>query len=208
MTAVDIAASANLGAVRVPPKPTIRRICLYGGPGTGKTTTASDLFAELKRSTVAGKIDVQVELVQEWVKTWAWEGRKPQGFDQNFIFANQQRLEEIPLRNGVDCIVTDSPLLLGCAYARKNHVKSWQALLTLAELHEEAYPGLHIFLDRGDRPYVAKGRFEDEQGARRMDSFIRGMLDLFIGSERYHVVPYDDFDGLCGLVRGKLGIEA
>lgn len=186
--------------------PSVRRICLYGGPGTGKTTTASDLFAEIKRNTVANKVEMQFELTQEWVKQWAWEGRKPQGFDQNFIFANQQRLEEIPLRNGVDCIITDSPLLLSAAYARKYHVKSWQALISLAELHEAEYPGLHIFLDRGDRPYVAKGRFQNEEEAKKMDGFIRGMLDLFIGSDRYVTLPYGDFPAIYSCVRGRLGI--
>lgn len=206
---MDIEASANLGGAAAPRfKPTnIRRICFYAGPGCGKTTTASDLFAHLKRDTVANKVDMQFELCQEWVKQWAWEKRKIESWDQNFIFANQQRLEDVPLRNGVHCIVTDSPLLLSAAYARKTHVKSWQALITLAELHEETYPGLHIFLDRGDRPYVGKGRYESEEKARRMDDFLKGMLDLFIGSERYVVMPYNDFDGILKFVREKIGIE-
>lgn len=188
------------------PQTKIRRVCFYAGSGCGKTTSASGLFAELKRDTVANKIDFQLELIQEYVKVWAWEKRKIESFDQNFIFANQQHLEDVPLRNGVDCIITDSPLLLSAAYARKTHVKSWQALITLAELHEEAYPGLHIFLERGERPYVPKGRYEDKDRAVRMDGFIRGMLDLFIGNDRYAVMPYDDFDGICNLVRDKLGL--
>ncbi len=188
------------------PATKIRRINFYAGPGCGKTTTASDLFAEVKRNTVSNKVEMQFELVQEWVKAWAWEGRKPTGFDQNYIFASQQRLEEVPLRNGVDCVITDSPLLLSAAYARKYHVKSWQALISLAELHEEAYPGLHIFLDRGNRPYVSKGRFQNEEEAKRMDGFIKGMLDLYIGSDRYLVLPYDDFQGIYSCIRGKLGI--
>ena len=35
----------------------IRRVCLYGGPGTGKSTTASSLFAEFKRICVDGVVD-------------------------------------------------------------------------------------------------------------------------------------------------------
>ncbi len=186
----------------------IRRINLYGGPGTGKSTTASDLFAEFKRMCVDSSVDVQFELIQEFVKEWAWEGRSPQGFDQVFIFANQQRKEEIPLRAGVQHVFTDSPLFLGAAYARKYHSKTFNSLISLAELHEEAYPGLHIFLDRGDRPYVGKGRYENEDKARRMDDYIRSLLDLYVGSDSYIVMPYDDWDGIVKLVADRLDLTS
>jgi nicotinamide riboside kinase len=184
----------------------IRRINLYGGPGTGKSTTASDLFAEFKRMCVDSSVDTQFELIQEFVKEWAWEKRSPQGFDQVFIFANQQRKEEIPLRGGVDHVFTDSPLFLGAAYARKYHSRTFNSLITLAELHEEEYPGLHIFLDRGDRPYVGKGRYEDEDKARRMDDYIRSLLDLYVGSDHYLVLPYDDWSGIVNTVASRLGL--
>lgn len=184
-----------------------RRINIYGGPGTGKTTTASDLFAEFKRMCVDSSIDVQFELTQEFVKEWAWEGKKIQGFDQVFIFANQQRREEIPLRAGVQHIFTDSPLFLGAAYARKYHSKTFGPLIALAELHEEEYPGLHIFLDRGDRPYVSKGRYEDIDGAKRMDDYILSLLDLYVGKENYIRLPYNDWDGIVNVVAEKLNLS-
>ena len=184
----------------------IRRINLYGGPGTGKSTTASDLFAEFKRMCVDSSVDTQFELIQEFVKEWAWEGKSPEGFDQVFIFANQQRKEEIPLRGGVDHVFTDSPLFLGAAYARKYHSRTFNSLISLAELHEETYPGLHIFLDRGDRPYVGKGRYEDEEKARRMDDYIRSLLDLYVGSDSYIVMPYDDWGGIVKLVVERLSL--
>ena len=184
----------------------IRRINLYGGPGTGKSTTASDLFAEFKRMCVDSSVDTQFELIQEFVKEWAWEGKSPEGFDQVFIFANQQRKEEIPLRGGVDHVFTDSPLFLGAAYARKYHSRTFNSLISLAELHEETYPGLHIFLDRGDRPYVGKGRYEDEEKARRMDDYIRSLLDLYVGSDSYIVMPYDDWGGIVKLVAERLSL--
>jgi hypothetical protein len=185
----------------------IRRVNLYGGPGTGKSTTASNLFSEFKRMCVDSSVDIQFELIQEFVKEWAWENRSPQGFDQVFIFANQQRKEEIPLRGGVNHIFTDSPLFLGAAYARKYHSKTFNSLISLAELHEEEYPGLHIFLDRGDRPYVSKGRYEDEDKARRMDDYILSLLDLYVGSEKYLVLPYNDWDGIVKIVAEKLNLS-
>lgn len=192
---------------RIPFNPShIRRICLYGGPGTGKSTTSSNLFAYFKRLCVDGERDLQLELIQEYIKTWAWEGRYPQGFDQNYIFAKQQRREEIPLRNGVNHIFTDSPLLLGASYAKRYDVKSWPALIQMAELHEEAYPGLHIFLERGDRPYIDKGRYMDKEEALKMDRFIHGMLDIFIGTDNYVCMNYNDFDGMCNYISDKLHI--
>jgi len=170
------------------------------------STTASDLFAVFKRMTVDSKVDRQFELIQEFVKTWAWEGKSPKGFDQVFIFANQQQREEIPLRAGVHHIFTDSPLFLGAAYARKYKSKTFNALISLAELHEEEYPGLHIFLDRGDRPYVGKGRFEDEDKARSMDDYIRSMLDLYVGSDNYITIPYGDRDTIIETIADRLGL--
>ena len=184
----------------------IRRVCLYGGPGTGKSTTASSLFAEFKRICVDGVVDRQLQLVQEFVKSWAWEGKSPKGFDQVFIFANQQQREEIPLRNGVHHLFTDSPLFLGAAYARKYHSKTFGPLISLAELHEQEYPGLHIFLERGDRPYVGKGRYEDAEKAKRMDDYIRSLLDLYVGSDNYLSIPYNDFDGLTQTIAERLDL--
>ena len=59
------------------------RICLYSGPGAGKSATAADIFAEFKRKNYS------IELVAEYIKTWAYEGRKPESYDQTLIFANQ-----------------------------------------------------------------------------------------------------------------------
>ena len=44
-------------------------INLYGGPGTGKSTTAAHVFALLKQR------DVNAELVREYAKDIVWEGR-------------------------------------------------------------------------------------------------------------------------------------
>lgn len=185
----------------------LRRVCLYGGPGSGKTTLAAGLFSEFKKLCVEKKINRQLELCSEFVKEWAWEGRTPQGFDQVFLFAQQQRKEEIPLRSGVDHIFTDSPLFLNAAYARKYHSKLFQPLVTLAELHESQYPGLHIFLERGNRPYVAHGRYEDEENARRMDDYIRSLLDLYVGSNNYISIPYGNRESLLDLISDKLQIS-
>lgn len=171
---------------------TIRRINFYAGPGTGKSTTACDVFAKLKNKVIHEQLDIQVELVQEYVKSWAWEGRKPKGFDQVYICAQQMRREEIPLRNGVDIIVSDSPLLMQCAYARKYNTPCWEHLVGIVEEFEKAYPSLHIFLERGDRPYVPKGRYETADEAKKMDEYIKSMLTLYVPN--FECIAYTDTD--------------
>lgn len=50
-------------------------INLYGGPGTGKSSTAGMLFAHLKLR------GVNCEYVQEYAKDAAWEGRPKKFFE-------------------------------------------------------------------------------------------------------------------------------
>ena len=59
------------------------RICLYAGPGAGKSTTAAWLFSQLKMQ------DYDIELVTEYVKQWTYTKRLPVGFEQMLILANQ-----------------------------------------------------------------------------------------------------------------------
>lgn len=59
----------------------IRRINLFGGAGCGKSCLASKLFADLKAK------NYKIELVQEWIKPWAYDGRFPKSWDQFYVFA-------------------------------------------------------------------------------------------------------------------------
>jgi hypothetical protein len=90
-------------------------INLYGGPGTGKSTTAGAMFAEMKYR------GINCEYVQEYAKDKAWEfGTNhlgvPKVFQaQEYIFGKQHfRLRRCA--QDVDIIVTDCPLFLGLIY--------------------------------------------------------------------------------------------
>ena len=74
--------------------------------GHRKSTSAAQLFAELKQRHVS------TELAREYVKKWAWEGRKISGFDEYYFVGHQIR-EESLLFGKVDYIVTDKPLADG-----------------------------------------------------------------------------------------------
>lgn len=142
-------------------------INLYGGPGTGKSTTAALMFAALKQR------GVNAELVQEVAKTWAWEDRRIAALDQFQIFGEQLRRESV-LLGKVDVVVTDGPLLLGEFFSR------WYAQHDIAnaiqkcvetyndELRNAGHHARHVFLKR-TKPYNPNGRYQKEEEARRMD---------------------------------------
>lgn len=149
----------------------IRRICIFGGPGIGKSTLAARLFADLK---VDG---LSVELVTEYIKAWAYEKRPLLTTDQIYIFSKQQRMEDRVLRCGVKYIVTDSPLYMQCAYAKKMKMLGWEELIQLAHKFDSLYPSYNIFLDRKGVPYKDEGRYHNYQEAVKMDRYIKRFLN-------------------------------
>jgi len=182
--------------------PPIRRINLYGGPCSGKSTTASTIFAKLKNRFIEDKINIHVELVQEYIKNWAYENRAPSGFDQVYVFAQQMHREDILLRNGVELIISDSPLLMNYAYGAKQERPGYKGLLQVVNEFEAQYPSIDIFLERGDRPYVAKGRYQTAEQAKEMDDFILNTLKHY---GKFHSISYDNVDKIIGTIFYELG---
>ena len=183
----------------------IRRINIYGGPGSGKSTTAAGLFSKLKQRTITNGIPIKLELVTEYVKQWTYDGRSPQGFFQNYIWARQQHTEEVALRAKVDVIVTDCPLLMCCCYADKYKVPTASYLAEMTALYEKQYPALHILLRRNDRPYVQLGRWQNQNEASEMDIHIKSFL--MQNTINFFEVDSGDQESLEKLVFDKLGIN-
>lgn len=152
-------------------------ICLYGGPGAGKSTLAAGLFYRLKC------LGLTCEMNREYIKDWVWEGRKIRPGDQTYYFAKQARKERVYMENGVDVIITDSPLILthfyGLKYDRFEQTSN-TSLVMLKHHHEVCkYYGFkveHFVLSR-TKPYDPKGRNEDAETAKRYDTEIQDMLD-------------------------------
>ena len=183
----------------------MRRINLFGGPGTGKSTMAASLYAELKNYGNTVGHTIQTELIREYVKNWAWENRKITGFDQVYIFAKQLRAEEVCLRNGVDVIVSDSPIVLSYMYAVAYNLPGKSEIRSLVQSFEQQYPSKNIFLKRDySLPYNQKGRYQSLQEAKELDELT--ILTLKNLELEYTEIPAFDETALYTEVYKSLGI--
>lgn len=152
-------------------------INLYGGPGTGKSTTAAGLFSAMKLS------GINCELVSEYAKDMVWREMSSSEFeDQIYITAKQnKRLNR--LEGKVDYAITDCPLLLGLAYAPEDYYPSYFSLVR--ELYG-GYNNFNIFLERV-KPYQEVGRNQSEDEARKLDSKIKSLIEENCGGPDYCV---------------------
>lgn len=150
-------------------------INVYGGPGAGKSTSAAYLYYLLK---VAGE---NVELVREYVKDWAWEGRAFGAYDEIYFLGKQVRHESM-LFGKVDYIVTDAPVYMTAYYASIYCSKTLadgvlgEAKAFYQQVAEDGHQHLHIMLNR-IRPYIQEGRYQNESQAHSVDDGVAVMLN-------------------------------
>lgn len=165
-------------------------INLYGGPGIGKSATAAYLYYLLKKSNRS------VELVQEYVKEWAWEDRSIKPFDQIYFFGKQVRKESM-LFGKVDYVITDSPVLLGLCYIKRccdpevanGLVETAKAFYAVSPRHNIQH--IHIVLKRVG-PFETNGRFHSQKESEQIDAEIIDLLNEF-GFE-YFETSYNEKD--------------
>ncbi len=151
---------------------------LFGGPSSGKSTTAAGVFYFMKLK------GYKVELVTEYAKELVYDGMLEIMLDrQEVIFAEQnQRLHR--LRGKVDFAIVDSPLLLSCVYPDMNEqqkgVNMWPALeafkaLVLAVL--DTYENQNFFLQRPE-VFETGGREHNLQQSMEIDYAIQDALNV------------------------------
>jgi len=141
---------------------------LYGGPGTGKSTTAAAVFSKLK---LAG---VNCEMSREFAKDIVWEENFKVLEDTLFVFATQARRLRV-LVGQVDVIITDAPILLASVYGEKTGIS--ETLHTLIHEQHNSFNNLDIFLRR-QKEYNPAGRMQTEREAKALDRKIRDLKDF------------------------------
>lgn len=117
-------------------------INLIAGPNAGKSTSAAQLFSELK------KTGMSVEYLQEPFKQHIYEDHRGILTHQIALFGEQlYKLDS--LMGKVDCVVQDGSLLFNALYDQTNNqlFKS----LVIQEYHR--FRNLDFFLNRGDTEF-------------------------------------------------------
>lgn len=151
----------------------MRVINLYGGPGSGKSTTAAAVFAVLK-----GR-GYNAELAREWCKGPVWDGYHAALADQVYLFGKQYRELARFARGGVEVVVSDSPLLLSVTYG----AAEGEYFAAYVRQVNARFENFDVFLTRA-KPYNSAGRCQDEAGARALDaemfSLTGGRWDLSV----------------------------
>jgi len=117
-------------------------INLFGGPGTGKSTTAAEIFAQLKKN------GTKVELLQEYAKDLTYSNELTRLKDQVHILGEQHH-RMVRLQGSVDYAVHDSPFVMGCNYIDKTNTKfPTQAFIDFSVKLHSTYENLNVFLKR------------------------------------------------------------
>jgi len=140
---------------------------LWGGPGCGKSTTASGLFSLMK---MRGH---KVELVTEYAKELTYDNNWPMLDKQELIFPEQYRRQQ-RLLGQVDYVISDSPLPLNIVYARndlKTDYKFWNMVVD----GFDEFNNFNILLKRV-KPYSHYGRKETDIQAVEIDKECEDLL--------------------------------
>lgn len=141
-------------------------INLLGGPGLGKSTTAAGVFSLLKLH------GVNAEYVPEFAKDLTWEERYKTLDNQYYVWAKQyHRIWR--LRDEVDVIITDSPLLLSLVYGTVSDNFTQTVIETFNEFNNMNY-----VLQR-TKKYWNRGRNQTAAEARVIDKSVMDMLERY-----------------------------
>lgn len=157
---------------------------LYGGPGTGKSTTAAGVFSLLKLH------GINCEYVPEFAKDLTWEKREHTLTNQRYVWGKQHH-RLFRLDGQVDVIITDSPLFLSVVYSKVYNFDNPSFIDAVIESHFE-FSNLNFMLERV-KEYNPNGRHQSEDEAKGLDNIIMNALDEY-GIHYSTIVA--DFNGI------------
>ena len=153
---------------------------LYGGPGVGKSTIQADVFRRLKQA------GINAEIMTEYAKLLTWEERWPALACQPLIFG-KNLYEMTILRDKVDVLVLDSPLLFSALYGAHSALTHPQSFFDAVADFSAQFETIDYLLRRVVA-YDTNGR---RQNAEQSDQV---HLDCVALLERYSI-PYTELPG-------------
>ena len=140
---------------------------LIGGPGSGKSTCASGIFYKLKQS------GVNCELALEFAKDKVWEESIKILDDQLYVFGKQYH-KLFRLKDKVDVIITDSPLLVSILY---NKIPSKYFNDLVIEQYN-TFNNVLFFIKRPET-YQTEGRLQTKKDAEIVDNITKDILQHY-----------------------------
>lgn len=139
-------------------------INFFAGPGSGKSTVCAGLFSKLKLS------GINCEMALEYAKDKVWEKSFRTLDNQIYVFGKQ--LHRIwRLKDQVDLVITDSPLLFSLIYDKTQNLKFKD--LVVDQFNQ--FDNINYFINR-KKNYNPKGRIQTLEEAKELDSEIKNML--------------------------------
>lgn len=142
-------------------------INLFGEPSTGKSTAAMDITARLKRS------GINAEYVSEFAKDKVYE-QNPEVFEcQEYIFGKQS-FKMNRVRDKVQVIVVDSPLVLSIIYNKSEYLGNPFEQTVMNTFN--SYDNKNYLLLRKHN-YETLGRLHNKEQAQEIRQFLISKLN-------------------------------
>lgn len=140
---------------------------LFAGPGSGKSTTCAGVFSKLK---LAG---VNCEMALEYAKDKVWENSLDVLDDQIYVFGKQ--LHRIKcLKDKVDVIITDSPILLSSIYNKEE--SNYFDDLIVEQFRK--FNNINYYVVR-DESFDMTGRIHNHEESLEKDDQIKALLSKY-----------------------------
>ena len=167
-------------------------INLIGGPCSGKSTVAAELFARLK------KMGVHCELVSEYIKDRIYEENKTMPSNQIAIFGMEHYNISTKLGK-VDVIVHDGSFLNNIIY-KVGENKEFDDLI-ISEYKK--FTNLDFFIKRGNIEFEDYGRIHNLKQSKELDKIIKETYERY-GLSYIEVEARDAVDKMIPIILKKL----
>jgi nicotinamide riboside kinase len=167
-------------------------INLIGGPCSGKSTVAAELFARLK------KMGVKTELVSEYIKDRIYEENKTMPNNQIARFG----MEHYNISNKlgkVEVIVHDGSFINNILYKKEDNQEFDN--LIVSEYHK--FNNLDFFIKRGNIEFEDYGRIHNYEQSLELDEKIKQLYNN-CGADFIEVESRDAVDKIIPIVLKKL----